>query len=226
MSQRLIPATSAGRSLGSALPLVLALGTAAMFAGSAIAANVTGTVTLPDGGKSGKTKDGKDDETATALVWIEGTEASPITATVPSDPVVISQKGTQFTPRFSVAVVGQKVDMPNDDNTAHNVYSKSAPKSFNLGVYPKGESKDVTFDKAGRIDLLCSMHRQMSAIIYVVPNEHFAKIGEDGAFKLPDLKPGKYVLKAFHKDCGEFSQEITVPEKGDATAKVELSAKK
>ena len=193
---------------------------------AANAGNVTGTLTLPEGVKPGQTKDGKADETATALVWIEGTEASPITPQVPSDTVTISQKGTQFTPRFSVAVVGQTVDMPNDDNTAHNVYSKSPTKSFNLGVYPKGESKDVSFEKTGRVDLLCSMHRQMSAIIYVVPNEHFAKVGEDGAFKLPDLKPGTYTLKAFHKDCGEFSQEITVPEQGDATATVALTAKK
>jgi plastocyanin len=190
------------------------------------AGDVTGTLTLPEGAKSGVGKDGKPDEMSTAIVWIEGTDANPITAKVPEETMTISQKGTQFSPRFAVAVVGQKVDMPNDDNTAHNVFSKSPTKSFNLGVYPKGESKDITVEKAGRIDLQCSMHRNMSAIVYVVPNEHFAKVAEDGTFKLPELKPGTYTLKAFHKDCGEFSKEITVPEKGDATAAVEMTAKK
>jgi plastocyanin len=192
----------------------------------ALAADVTGSVKLPDGAKPGQSKDGKTDETASVLVWVEGTSATPIAAQPPKDAAVISQKGTQFSPRFSAVVVGQTVTMPNDDNIAHNVYSKSTPKAFNLGVYQKGEAKDVTFDKSGRVDLLCSMHRQMSAIIYVVPNEHFSLVKEDGSFTIAGLNPGTYTLKAFQKDCGEFSQEFTVPAIGNATATVELSAKK
>jgi len=186
-----------------------------LAASTALAGEVKGKVSGSPGNKGDKAE-----ETESIVVWIEGVDG----AAAPKEPVKISQKGAQFSPRFSVAVVGQDVEMPNNDNIAHNVYSKSAPKSFNLGVYPKGESKTVVFDKPGRVDLMCSLHRQMNAIIFVVPSPHFAVLPKDGEFTISGLKPGKYTLKAWQKGCEDVSQEVTVPESGAASADVALKA--
>lgn len=56
---------------------------------------------------------------------------------------------------------GDTINFLNEDPWVHNVFSLSAIKSFDLGSYPKGESKSVTFDKPGQADIECSIHPQM-----------------------------------------------------------------
>ncbi|HYX52701.1 MAG TPA: hypothetical protein VE783_04570, partial [Candidatus Limnocylindrales bacterium] len=69
-------------------------------------------------------------EKETAVVWLEGQQDPK----PPETAVKISQKNLQFSPDFLVAVKGQKVDMPNDDDVAHNVFSFTGQNQFNLGV--------------------------------------------------------------------------------------------
>ncbi len=55
----------------------------------------------------------------------------------------------------------------NDDSFFHNVFSLSDTTSFDLRVYPKGQSKSVTFDTAGVVEVECMMHPDMSMTIKV-----------------------------------------------------------
>lgn len=57
--------------------------------------------------------------------------------------------------------VGDKINFKNQDPWFHNVFSLSDIKSFDLGSYPKGESKSVVFDKAGTAEVECAIHPQM-----------------------------------------------------------------
>jgi plastocyanin len=57
--------------------------------------------------------------------------------------------------------VGDSIKFLNEDPWSHNVFSLSATKSFDLGSYPKGQSKSVTFDKPGQVEIECSIHPQM-----------------------------------------------------------------
>jgi plastocyanin len=57
--------------------------------------------------------------------------------------------------------VGDSIRFLNEDPFLHNVFSLSAIKNFDLGSYPKGESKSVTFDKPGQAEIECSIHPQM-----------------------------------------------------------------
>src|SRR4051794_162771 len=72
---------------------------------------------------------------AAIVVWVEGVRRFQ----APHNRPTISQVGTKFSPAVLVVVVGQTVEMPNDDNVAHNIFSYSPAKQFNLGIYPKGE---------------------------------------------------------------------------------------
>src|SRR5262249_39814956 len=92
---------------------------------------------------------------STVVVWVEGIRKPAVV----KKRAAISQTGMRFSPSLLVVVAGQTVEMPNDDNVAHNVFSYSPAKKFNLGLYPKGESKTVTFDQPGLVDLFCSIHR-------------------------------------------------------------------
>src|SRR5262244_1577762 len=74
------------------------------------------------------------------VVWLEGQASFAPSKVRP----VMAQRGGQFAPPFLVVVAGETVEMPNQDDVAHNVYSVSAAKSFNLGYYAKGDHKFVT----------------------------------------------------------------------------------
>lgn len=80
---------------------------------------------------------------------------------------VVEQKDKQFSQKKLKVKVGDSVDFRNADPYFHNIYSLSDTKSFDLGSYPQGQSKRVTFDKAGKVDIECSIHPNMQMEIEV-----------------------------------------------------------
>lgn len=57
--------------------------------------------------------------------------------------------------------VGDTIQFENQDPWFHNVFSLSDTKTFDLGSYPQGQSKAVTFDKAGEVEVECAIHPVM-----------------------------------------------------------------
>ena len=57
--------------------------------------------------------------------------------------------------------VGDTVRFKNEDPFFHNIFSLSDLKTFDLGSFPKGQSKTVTFDKAGMVEVECAIHPEM-----------------------------------------------------------------
>ena len=55
----------------------------------------------------------------------------------------------------------------NDDPFAHNIFSLSDVKSFDLGSYGQGLSKSVVMDKAGTVEVECAVHPDMKLVIEV-----------------------------------------------------------
>lgn len=80
---------------------------------------------------------------------------------------VVAQKGKAFTVKKLTVKVGDTVKFVNEDPYSHNVFSLSATKSFDLGTYPQGGSKPVTFDKAGTVEVECAIHPDMTLLIEV-----------------------------------------------------------
>lgn len=79
----------------------------------------------------------------------------------------VAQKGKAFTTANLNIKVGDKVAFRNDDAFAHNVFSLSDPMQFDLGTYPQGQAKSVTFDKAGKYEIECAIHPEMKMVINV-----------------------------------------------------------
>lgn len=80
---------------------------------------------------------------------------------------VVTQKGKAFSVKKLKIKVGESVKFVNEDTYSHNVFSLSATKSFDLGSYPQGGAKSVTFDKAGTVDVECAIHPEMTLTIEV-----------------------------------------------------------
>jgi plastocyanin len=152
------------------------------------------------------------------VIWLEGVhDTKP-----PEGPIKIFQRNLQFAPEFAIVVTGQKVEMPNDDDVVHNVYSFTGTSQFNLGLYGKGESRTVSFDQAGIVDVFCSIHHQMHARVFVVPSRYFANSLPGHSFTLTDVPPGRYVLKAWHERSHMIEKTIVVPASGSVTADITL----
>jgi plastocyanin len=80
---------------------------------------------------------------------------------------IIDQKNKQFSKKAVKIKVGDVIEFRNSDPFSHNIFSLSDSKSFDLGSYPKGESKKVTFDKPGKVEVECSIHPGMQMVVEV-----------------------------------------------------------
>ena len=134
----------------------------------------------------------------------------------------LAQRGQAFEPRVVVVPVGGTVDFPNMDPIYHNVFSVSPPRRFDLGKYPRGQSRSITFPKAGLVNVFCDIHSNMAAFILVVPNRHWTRPAADGRFELPDVPAGRWRLRAWHPDFPAREVEVQVPASGDVSLDVSL----
>jgi plastocyanin len=140
------------------------------------------------------------------VIYLEGQlPSTPITAT-------LEQKNRRFVPETLVVPAGSTVSFPNLDPIFHNVFSLSNPKSFDLGNYPKDQTRTVTFSKPGIVFVYCHLHPNMTAAIVVTPNQWSTKADAQGRFALSGAPPGNYTIVAWHKTAGFFRQVVHISE--------------
>ncbi len=158
---------------------------------------------------------------ADAVVWLEpkgggGTPAHSRTQIV--------MESREFVPRVRVVSTGSAVGFPNQDPFRHNVFSKSGPSEFDLGLYGRGDSKDARVERAGVYPVFCNIHAKMAAFIVAVPTPYVAQPNPDGRFTIGAVPAGTYTLHAWHDRGGERSSEVTVAAEGRSDVKVQLDA--
>jgi plastocyanin len=153
------------------------------------------------------------------VVYIESLPGTNILATNKLVQVVtdrrITQKGAAFSPHVLPILVGTTVEWPNYDEILHNVFSISDTKPFDLGLYKHPEVKRITFDKPGRVDAFCSIHKTMNCVILVLENPYFAATDDRGRYSIPSVPAGTYKVKGWHERLPSQSKEIVVPENGE-----------
>jgi plastocyanin len=152
-----------------------------------------------------------------AVIWIERIPtAVDSTLSRASEIPQMAQKGQAFVPRVLAVAAGQAVDFPNLDPIFHNVFSVSPVKRFDLGKYPRGQSRRLTFRKSGLVQVYCDIHANMAGFILVLPNHAFTRPDPSGTFELPELPAGTYAVKVWHPDLPEMRRSVEVPETGVA----------
>jgi plastocyanin len=178
---------------------------------------VTAAVPLYQRGQGvGLAADTEDDplaaERSHVVIWLVGfvppNAGIPVVAT--SAVVKMEQKNRSFVPDTVVISTGGKVSFPNLDPIFHNVFSLSKPKAFDLGNYPKGETRTVTFPEPGIVYVNCRLHPNMTGVIVVAPNQWNTRADRSGRFVLNDVPPGQYTVVAWHKAAGFFRQQVQV----------------
>ena len=155
-----------------------------------------------------------------AVVWIAG--AVPGVAAPARVDAAIAQQDTAFAPGVLVVPVGASVAFPNRDPFFHNVFSFSPTRRFDLGRYPRGESKSVTFDEPGVVKVYCEVHESMRALVVITENPLHAVVGPDGRFTIEGVPAGRHTLMLLHADLGTREVEVDVPDGGVARVRLEL----
>ncbi len=157
-------------------------------------------------GPSDETAEFSRSELARSAVYLEG---GPTAAEAPFS-VELKQQNRAFLPETLVVPLGATVSFPNLDPIFHNVFSFSKPSTFDLGNYPQGETRKVTFRKPGIVSVFCHLHPNMSASIVVAPSRWYASPDSNGRYVLTDVPPADYTLVFWHKTAGFFRRKISV----------------
>ncbi len=146
-----------------------------------------------------------------ALVYLELVPGS-----FPGEKVKLDQQNKVFFPYVLPVVKGTTVEFHNSDNLQHNVFGVGGDE-FNLGNWTKGIVREHTFTKLGEVTILCNVHPEMEAYILVLQNPYFARPDSTGKFRIADVPPGEYVVKAWYRGKTK-KQTVRVPARGSTGA--------
>jgi plastocyanin len=125
-------------------------------------------------------------------------------------PARMEQEGMSFKPHVLPVVKGTTIEFPNRDLLFHNVFSLSKAASFDLGRYPRDESKSLKFTQPGIIQVFCHIHSDMSGVIVVLDNPFYASPDRDGRFVIDGIPPGDYRVVAWHERARLAAKTIHV----------------
>jgi plastocyanin len=103
----------------------------------------------------------------TVAAIVAGCVAVGATAVIASQEHVVTQKNRNFSLKKLAVKVGDTVRFTNEDGFAHNVFSLSDTKSFDLGSFGQGVSRSVVFDKPGAVEVECAVHPDMRMVVEV-----------------------------------------------------------
>lgn len=81
----------------------------------------------------------------------------------------VSQRNKAFSASVLEIRTGDRVNFINADPFFHNVFSLSDAKTFDLGSYPSGQARQVTFNQPGTVEVECAIHPEMKMTITVKP---------------------------------------------------------
>ncbi|MGH8003596.1 MAG: hypothetical protein ACRECJ_02590 [Limisphaerales bacterium] len=154
---------------------------------------------------------------ATVVYLIPVSQKFPKKISPPETNPRVVQINRRFVPEVLPVTVGTTVDFPNFDPFFHNAFSYSKTKKFDLGRYPTGKSRSVTFDKPGAVRVFCEIHSDMNCVILVLETSHFAYPDGNGYFKIENVPEGEYLVKVWHKTSEQGSRAMKISEEKPVT---------
>ncbi len=129
----------------------------------------------------------------------------------PTTHAQVDQRNMKFEPHVLPVLVGTTVAFLNSDSVTHNVFTPDAcAGKFNLGTWPKGQSKEHVFTKECSATILCLIHPEMEAFVVAVPTPYFAVTTPDGTYNIAGVPDGSITLKVWHPKLRAREQPVTV----------------
>ena len=197
---------------------ILAASTFGVWPGTSAAEHISGRVEVLEKG------DVKEKLIRDVVVFVDGLKAP-----LPEEPrrrrFQITSQNKAFGPRVEAVPVGAVVSFPNLDPIMHNVFSLSPSNKFDLGLYKAGAAKDQRLDGPGLVRIYCNIHPQMSAFVLVLENPYFTEARPDGTFRIENVPPGTYTVKAWFEKA-QAEKVVVVGAQGASNATFLLDARR
>lgn len=152
------------------------------------------------------------------FVWIKD-GLTPAQWPAPGQAAKLDQNGCVYRPHVQGIMVGQDLEITNDDPVNHNVHAECRTNTaWNESQPPRAEHKFKKFTAEEVLfPVTCSVHPWMRAWIGVSPHPFFAVTGDDGGFTLKGVPPGAYTIEAIHEKYGRKEAKLTLAPGGAAT---------
>jgi plastocyanin len=150
---------------------------------------------------------------ANVVVALKPDDPSALGGEVPKEPVVLDQKGCQYSPHVIAMMVGQEMVVKNSDPFLHNVHSLAQQNpAFNFGQPNKDDGKKVDSPKtAETYKVKCDVHPWMSAHVAVFEHPFFAVTDDKGQFTIKGNVPdGDYTVTAWHEKLPAQEGKVSV----------------
>ena len=198
---------------------------------SAVAADVTGTITLegtpppekeiPMDANCGKLHPGPvktrfyavNDKAQLADVVVSLKGANAKSSGAAASPMILDQVGCEYVPYVTAIQTGQKILVKNSDPFMHNVHSLPAAagnKEANKAQMPKAPDLEFSFENPEPfLKFKCDVHPWMFSYVSVFNHPYFAVTGKDGSFKIANVPAGKYTVEVFHRKAAPIGSPVT-----------------
>ena len=141
---------------------------------------------------------------------------------VPSDAVLLDQKGCRYIPHVLGVQAGQDIVIRNSDGILHNIHPMPTDnRPFNLGQPVEMDTTRQFSTSEIMIPVECDIHNWMAGYVGVVDHPFFAVSGDNGSFEISGLPAGDYVIEAWHELYGTQTLSVSVP--ADGTEQIEFT---
>ncbi len=121
--------------------------------------------------------------------------------------IVIDNKNCSFVPHVQATTAGSTLRITNNDSFLHNSRGLFLD-NFNLVVPVGGEIPRRRLRRPGWFMLKCDFHPWMSAHVQVFPHELFDVSGVEGRFKIVNVPPGEYDIRAWHERLAPIKGKV------------------
>lgn len=149
---------------------------------------------------------------ANVFVYVKSGVPAGQTFPAPATPVKLDQSGCRYHPHVFGIMVGQGLEIVNDDPLLHNIKAiAKANRPFNVSQPSAGMKTTRTFTAPEvMVNLECNVHGWMHAYLGVRPDPFYAVSGTDGSFTISGLPPGTYTIEAWHEKFGTQTATVTI----------------
>ena len=136
----------------------------------------------------------------------------------------LDQKGCEFKPFLQVMKNTTKISAVNADPVLHNIHTyeiigRTKKTVFNVSQPKPGTvMKTVKLKRGAAMKVECDAHDFMHGFVFVAKNPYFAKVAEDGSYKIDNVPPGKYTIKVWHGTLKGDKAKVEVAAGGTASA--------
>lgn len=151
----------------------------------------------------------KDGALANVVVYLADIKAGK--AIDLSKPVRLDNRKCRFDPHVVSATLGQTLEIHNSDPFLHDAHGVLGGRTlFNVAVL-KGKTVYVPLLEPGVVHVNCNVrHTWMHAYLFVAEHPYHTVTDHEGRFRLENVPPGIWRLRAWHEMLGSTDLHVTL----------------